>query len=346
MAAAPFADDVTHQLRELVRNGHFSEALEWYRRIEESPAGRRPDSRLLAATAATRIGEFVAAEALADDALTQFRGRGDADGRMRSLNLLGVIRFERGRLSEAEQSLAEALTLATQFGDSLTAARACNNLASALHLRGRPDEAVGLYRGALLAYQRLGDRRGAAEAYHNLGLIYRQLGEWRNAEDATGEAVRHAELVGEPGLLALARTGRAELMAERGHLAQARQELERAGRLAAEAGDEVGSAEVERVRALVDYKAGDFDRGVGARRGGPGDCPRVRQRGARRGVRGAARAHAQAAGPRGGGGRAPRRGGGGVPRVRRRPSARAAGGGLEEYAGPAAAERSAEDCGG
>lgn len=258
MAAAPFADDVTHQLRELVRNGHFSEALEWYRRIEESPAGRRPDSRLLAATAATRIGEFVAAEALADDALTQFRGRGDADGRMRSLNLLGVIRFERGRLSEAEQSLAEALTLATQFGDSLTAARACNNLASALHLRGRPDEAVGLYRGALLAYQRLGDRRGAAEAYHNLGLIYRQLGEWRNAEDATGEAVRHAELVGEPGLLALARTGRAELMAERGHLAQARQELERAGRLAAEAGDEVGSAEVERVRALVDYKAGDL----------------------------------------------------------------------------------------
>jgi tetratricopeptide (TPR) repeat protein len=181
---------------------------------------------------------------------------------MRTLNLLGVIRFERGRLGEAEQSLAEALSLATQLGDSLTAARACNNLASAIHLRGRPDEAVSLYRGALLAYQRLGDRRGTAEAYHNLGLIYRQLGEWRNAEDAIGEALRHAELVGESGLLALATTGRAELMAERAELAQARQELERAGRWAAEAGDEVGSAEVERVRALIAYKEGDFERAL------------------------------------------------------------------------------------
>src|SRR5512144_1555673 len=258
MVAIPSSDDATHQLRELVRSGRFSEALEWYRRIEGSPAGQRPDAQLLAATASTRLGEFPVAESLADQALAKFRARGDADGRMRTLNLLGVIRFERGRLADAEAALAEALDLATRLGDSLTAARACNNLASAMHLRGRPDEAVGLYRGALLAYQRLGDRRGTAEAYHNLGLIYRQLGEWRNAENATDEALRHAAVVGERGLLALATTGRAELMAEREHLAQARQELDRAGRWATEAGDEVGRAEVERVRALVAYKAGDL----------------------------------------------------------------------------------------
>jgi tetratricopeptide (TPR) repeat protein len=264
MLPSPFADDATHQLRELVRSGRFSEALEWYRQVESSPAGRRADARLLAATAATRLGEFPAAEGLADGALNQFRARGDADGRMRALNLLGVIRFERGRMGEAEHSLAEALNLATQLGDSLTAARACNNLASAMHLRGRPDEAVGLYRGALLAYQRLGDRRGTAEAYHNLGLIYRQLGEWRNAENATDEAIRHATIVGERGLLALATTGRAELMAERSQLAQARQELERAARWAAEAGDEVGRAEVERVHALVALKEGALDEALAA----------------------------------------------------------------------------------
>lgn len=258
MVATPIDDDATYQLRELVRSGRFAEALECYRRVESSVAGRRPDAQLLAATAATRLGELVAAESLADEALRQFRARGDADGRMRALNLLGVVRFERGRLHEAEAALAEALNLATQLGDSLLAARACNNLASAIHLRGRPDEALGLYRGALLAYQRLGDRRGTAEAYHNLGLIFRQLGEWRDAEDATGEALRHAELVGERGLLALATTGRAELMVERERLAQAEQELERAGRLAAEAGDEIGGAEVERVRALAAYRRGEY----------------------------------------------------------------------------------------
>ena len=45
----------------------------------------------------------------------KFRARGDADGRMRALNLLGVIRIERGRLGEAEVSLAEALDLATRL---------------------------------------------------------------------------------------------------------------------------------------------------------------------------------------------------------------------------------------
>ena len=262
MVATPLDDDATLALRELVRSGRFAEALERYRRIEGSPVARRPDPLLLAATAATRLGELAAAEGLVEEALRLFRSRGDADGRMRSLNLLGVIRFERGRLREAEEALAEALNLATQLGDSLLAARACNNLASAIHLRGRPDEAVGLYRGALLAYQRLGDRRGTAEAYHNLGLIFRQLGEWRDAEDATGEALRHAEVVGERGLLALATTGRAELMVERDRLAQAAQELQRAGRLAAEAGDELGGAEVERVRALAAFRRGDDARAL------------------------------------------------------------------------------------
>jgi tetratricopeptide (TPR) repeat protein len=267
MNTPPFADDAGHQLRELVRGGRFGEALEWFGRIEASPAGRRGDTRLLAATAATRLGEFPHAERLAAEALTLFRSRGDADGRMRSLNLLGVIRFERGRLGEAEQSLAEALDLATQLGDTLIAARACNNLASAIHLRGRPDEAVGLYRGALLAYQRLGDRRGTAESYHNLGIVFRLLGMWREAEAATDAALRHAEAVGEPGLLALVAVGRAELMAERAEpasepgaesagLLQATREVERAARWAEQAGDEVGRAEVDRVRALVAYKVG------------------------------------------------------------------------------------------
>ena len=325
MVATPSADDVTHQLRELVRSARFSDALEWYRRVEDTSAGQRPDAQLLAATAATRLGEFAAAESLADLALAKFRARGDDDGRMRSLNLLGVIRFERGRLADAETVLAEALDLATRLGDSLTAARACNNLASALHLRGRPDEAVGLYRGAMLAYQRLGDRRGTAEAYHNLGLIYRQLGEWRNAEDATNEALRHATVVGERGLLALATTGRAELMAEQSDLPRARQELGRAGRWASEAGDEVGGAEVERVQALVAYKEGGLRRGPGrgGRRARHGVV--LRQRRARCGVLGPPGADPQAPRPGGGGPGAPHRSRGRISRVRGRAADRAAG---------------------
>ncbi|MEO7987754.1 MAG: tetratricopeptide repeat protein [Gemmatimonadales bacterium] len=258
MVATPSADDATGPLRELMQEGRFADALAAFRGLPEAVVVRRPDAQLLAATAATRMGELASAEDLAGAALQQFHARGDADGRLRSLNLLGVVYFERGRMQDAERVLAEALGLANQLGDSLLAARANNNLASALHLRGRPDEALGLYRGALLAYQRLGDRRGAAESYHNLGLIFRQLGDWRNAEDATAAALRHAELVGERGLLALATTGRAELMVERTQLTQARQELDRAERWAEEAGDEIGAAEVRRVRALAALRGRDY----------------------------------------------------------------------------------------
>lgn len=257
MVASSF-DDLTGPLRELMRTGQFAEALESFLRLPTALASRRPDALLLGATAATRLGELGLAEELAGAAHEQFRLRGDVDGRLRSLNLLGVIHFERGRMQESERALAEALGLANQLGDSLLAARANNNLASALHLRGRPDEALGLYRGALLAYQRLGDRRGAAESYHNLGLIYRQLGDWRNAEDATDNAMRHAELVGERGLLALATTGRAELLVERDQLDLAWRELDRAEEWAEAAGDEIGTVEVLRVRALAALRARDY----------------------------------------------------------------------------------------
>src|SRR3712207_1706060 len=79
------ADDSTDQLRELVRAGRFREALETYRRAAGPSA--RADARLLAATAATRLGELDFAGALAEEAVRRFAERGDFDGRMRALNL-------------------------------------------------------------------------------------------------------------------------------------------------------------------------------------------------------------------------------------------------------------------
>jgi tetratricopeptide (TPR) repeat protein len=255
MVSASPPDDLTDLLRELVRAGRFREAVEAYGRAEGSAASR-PEARLLAATAATRLGEFGLAEMLAGEAARSFAARGDFDGRMRALNLLGVIGFERGQLAEAENRLTEALSLAYRLQDSLSAARACNNLASVIHLRGRPQEAVGLYRGALLSYQRLGDRRGTAETYHNLGLTYRQLADWEEAESAVVQAVRHAESVGEPSLMALISGGRAELRIDQGDTELALPELDRASRLAELAHDVIGAAELRRIRAVAALKEG------------------------------------------------------------------------------------------
>lgn len=218
------------------------------------------ESVLAAATAAMRAGNPRDAARLLETALEQFRARADADGQMRATNLAGAIAFERGRLDEAERAFGEALELARRLGDRLVEARASNNLASVAHLRGRPEAALSLYRGALLSYQRLGDRRGAAETWHNLSLSFRQLPDLRQADDAAVEAVRHAELAGEPALIALTMLGRAEVNLERRDYPLAAREIERAFELADKAGDQLGVAEARRLAALLAYRQGEYSR--------------------------------------------------------------------------------------
>jgi tetratricopeptide (TPR) repeat protein len=244
------------QIRELVRTGRFADALQMFRASD--PATQRPDGLLLAATAATRLGELAEARTLAETAAAGFRARGDRDGSMRTFNLLGVIGIEQGRLHESDPALRSALGLAHELTDSQLAARASNNLASLMHLRGRAAEALSLYRAALIAYQRLGDRRGTAETFHNLALVFRQMESWTDAESAAEEALRHAEIVGEASLLALVLTGRAEIRVEQGRIPLAEVELDRALRLAGEAGDELGIAEAQRLKAMAAVRRGDF----------------------------------------------------------------------------------------
>ena len=257
--ALPTAETLLPTLRALLAAGRFSEALEQHRRVEEAPWAGRAEARLLAATAAMRVGDLATAERLATTALEQFTQRADTDGRMRASNLLGALHFERGELPLAEQRFAEARRLARTLDDTLLGARASNNLASVAHLRGQPEMALMLYREALLGYQRLGDRRGTAETYHNLGLSFRQIAAWNDAEAATTQALRHAEIVGERSLLALAVMGRAELSMERGEHDVARRELDRAGRLTIEADDELGGAEAQRLLALLALREGDAE---------------------------------------------------------------------------------------
>jgi tetratricopeptide (TPR) repeat protein len=251
----PTPDDPVRELRQLVDAGRFREALEAHTR-SGARAARVPEAELLAATAATRLGELGRGVTLAEAAVERFRTRADTDGRMRAMNLLGAIAFEHGRLEEAERCFGEALELARVLEDARVAAHASNNLASVAHLRNRSDLALSLYRIALLGYQRIGDRRGTAQTYHNLGLTFRQQRDWDDAESAAFQAVRHAEEVGEGSLLALAVMGRAEIHLDRGELTLARQELLRAEQLAQGAHDEVGIAEVGRLRALLTLREG------------------------------------------------------------------------------------------
>lgn len=243
-------------LEALLRAGRFQEVVARHADAGAAPEARGPEALLLVATAHTRLGALAEAGATARAALDGFRHRVDDDGLMRAENLLGAIAFESGDLAEAARRFRAAQRLARRLDDLVMMARAANNLASIVHLQGGTEEARSLYREALVAYQRLGNRRGAAETWHNLGLVAREEGDLAGAHQAALHALRHAEGHGEETLLALVLTGRAETAVAGGDLAVADEGLERAARLAGRASDELGVAEVDRVRALSQWRRG------------------------------------------------------------------------------------------
>jgi tetratricopeptide (TPR) repeat protein len=249
--------DSAAALRALIASGRFHDALTWRR---GPAAGNRPEPEieLLAAVAAMRVGELDFSASLAATAHECFRFRGDEHGRMRSLNLLGATAFEHGRVQEAEQCFRESLELARMLDDTVMIARAANNLASIAHLHGDIDGAQALYRTALLHYQRSDDPRGVIESCHNLGLLFRGRRQWDESEEMAEAAVHKAESFAEPGLMALTLMGLAETHLGSGKIRLADRELDRAEQYAARAGDEIGLADVGRIRALAALRDGDF----------------------------------------------------------------------------------------
>lgn len=250
------------QLRSLLDAGRYPEVLERFPPESLGDAVTRPGMVLGVATAATRLGALEPGELLATRALEAFQQRIDEDGRMRCLNLLGAIAYERGQLELAASRFAASLELSRGLSDLQSWARASNNLASVALQQGRLDESASLYREVTLAYQRLGDRRGLAEAAHNLGVACRELGQFGEAARLGEQAVRHAEVVGDPTLLALMITGQSETAVAEGAVAVAAEGLERAAQLVRTAGDVVGAAEVDRVRAERWLRLGEFSRAL------------------------------------------------------------------------------------
>jgi tetratricopeptide (TPR) repeat protein len=244
-------------LRGLVQSGRFREALAHYFRSTDSTGSATPQSRLLAAQAAARIGEFEVSARLTASARVAFESAEDVDGLLEATNLLGAIAFERGKIKDAEKHFAAVAELAERHGRARFTARGANNLGNIASLRGEPGIACGFYQRGLEVFEMVGDTRGIAEACHNLALELLRSGARAAAQEASHRAVECAEQVGEAGLIALTLLGRAELGIEAGALEQAREDIERAERLAWDEGNEPHRLESERLLAMIALRSGD-----------------------------------------------------------------------------------------
>lgn len=250
----PVPTDRVSAVAALCGLNRFEDAVECYFSLGETDR-ENPTAQLWAATAAARLGRYSAAIALATSAEQGFRQRGSPE-EIRVLNLLGALALERGDLGGAERRFRAVLAGNEVSADRVICAHATTNLASIMDLRGQSDAALRLYYEGLRLYQEAEDSRGIAQTYHNLNLVFRRLGMLEAAESVARLAVRSSEATRDPSLQALCLSGQAETRMERSDIAGAAQCLARAQAKAAEAQDEMCSAEVGRISAQFHLRQG------------------------------------------------------------------------------------------
>lgn len=243
------------------------EALAHERRWAEirDRLGDRDDAELAAepklafylAEALAHLGGMQRALILALAAEEAFRRRHDRVNLLEALNLAGAVQFELGDLSGAEERFASLLELARESGADEMSGRATNNLGALATLRGDHRHALSLYRLSVPAYQKVGHVLGLAQTEHNLGIVYREMGYWREADAHHRRSLERARGIGDERLAAMATVGRAEVSHLRGDTVFARAEVSRALEAFERIGDELGRADALRLLGAIEVEEGD-----------------------------------------------------------------------------------------
>lgn len=259
--AQPPRDSLLDDARALADAGAWRELRA---RLEAAPAAtEHAELLVLLVEALLRSAEPRAAQRRLLDALPLLE-RADAALARRAANLRGAAAFELGELAEAAEAFASALDLARYDGDDRLVARATNNLAAIANVRGARDEALALYHLAVAAYQRIGDSRGLASSFHNMAITFRDLSRLDTADEYERRAIEFARESGDDQLVAMARTGRADLSLRQGDPALAAAGARRAAQDFAGLPDPLGEADALRLLGAAAVELGRLEEAASA----------------------------------------------------------------------------------
>lgn len=253
------AVDLRRELERLAAERGWDDILERTRQLDDTALVADPKVAYLVAEAQVHLGHIERALNLALAAEAEFRARHDTVNLLAALNLAGVVQFELGDLSGAEERFSELLELARERDDEEMSGRATNNLGAIASLRGDEEKALSLFRLSIPSYQKVGFQIGLAQTDHNLGIAHRDLGRWRDAERYYESALRRARQLGDRRLAAMARVGQAEVSHRRGDDEYARAEARYALEVFLEIGDELGRCDSLKLLGSVALARADWD---------------------------------------------------------------------------------------
>ena len=241
------------QARSLYEQRQYAELDALLSPQREQLAEASPYLTFWLADAWRRLGKQPAALELVREMATVARRSGIPRLELDRLNLEGMLHFETGDTVAAEASWRDLLAHADADRNDDFTARANNNLGIIYTLQARTAEAVMSYQRALTAYRMLGARRGLAQSHQNLGITYRELDEFDDADNHFVQASRFARESDSEDELGRAEYERALLIyLSRRDARMARVTAQRARNRFTSLNDPVGVSDATRVLAMIE----------------------------------------------------------------------------------------------
>jgi tetratricopeptide (TPR) repeat protein len=249
---------ITARARELYDQRHYAELAELLAPMRDELIETAPYAGFYLADAWRRLGEQRAALALVAALAASSRRSGISRLELDRLNLEGMLRFETGDIPGAEASWRELLARANAEDSADFTARANNNLGIIYTLQARTPEAVMSYQRAVTAYKSFGSTRGLAQSHQNLGITYRTLELYDDANNHFEEALRFALFGNNEDEIARTEQERALLIYLRARDAGlARVTIKRAIGKFSSLNDPIGVSDSVRVLAMIELGEGD-----------------------------------------------------------------------------------------
>ncbi len=244
---------------ELRRANDYPGMVELLSRVSEVELLAEPELGYGLAEGLNYCGEWKRCLALARKLADPCRRRGNDRLFRNRLFLEAHSLMVLGSLSEASRLATSLVHFADEGDDTVLLASATELLGIMADIQCEWAEAIALSQRALALRQRAGFTRGMGAAHHNLGMTYRQLGDYRNADTHFCSAIQLFQVGGAKTDIACSEMERALVMNLSGdhHLAEAT--ARRALRRFTEGGHRAGVGDTNRVLGRIAAAGGRSD---------------------------------------------------------------------------------------
>ncbi len=241
--------------------GEYEEAKRCFRYVRGRTDSRETIQRMWTREGQVEIklGQFERARDCLEPALELHRELDDPEGRVETLNSLGIVAVKQTDFEAAREYFERGSELYRELGNPIGEAKTLGNLGVVERKLGNYGAAQDSHRQALDIFREHGDKNAEANSLGNLGLVATRRGELSTARERYGECLELKRAIDSKRGVSRVydNLGTVERLA--GNLDAAREQYQRAIEIDHETGDRHGRAQSIRDLATVDRMDGAYE---------------------------------------------------------------------------------------